>query len=356
MYAIRSATTAIIALCLALCVAACSQPAAEVKQEPMPVRVASATSGPGAPTISTNGLIVNKEEMRLSFKVTGVIRRIAVEEGQPVKAGQQLAEIELAEIDAQVEQARVMESKAQRDLERGEKLYAQRLISLGQVQDLRTEAEMARSRLKSTQFNRAHSVITAPADGVVLRKLAEERELISAGQPVLLIGTRQRGYVVRAALADREIVQLKLGDVAEIRMDAYPGQTIAGAVSELASAADEKSGMFQVEVRFAAPVALASGMVARLQLQPASASATTRTYVPIEAVIEGDGDRADVFVVDGAQARRRPIRVAFFTPQAVALEDGLHPGERIVTEGAQYLEDGEDIAILPANAQSVHVK
>ena len=125
-------------------------------------------------------------------------------------------------------------------------------------------------------------MITAPGDGVVLRKLAEERELMPAGQPVLIVGAREGGYIVRAALSDREVVQLKLGDPAEIRMDAYRDQAIAGTLAEIAGASDERSGMFPIEVRFdSVPVALASGLVAKLDLHSPLRARQRLTYVPI---------------------------------------------------------------------------
>jgi multidrug resistance efflux pump len=134
-----------------------------------------------------------------------------------------------------------MSEKAARDLKRGENLYADQVISLEQLQDLRTQAAMAAASYKTAQFNMGYSVITAPRDGVVLRKLVEERELVPAGTPVLVFGESDRGYVVRAALADREIVNVKLGDKGEIRMDAFPGQAMTGTVVEVASAADPRS-------------------------------------------------------------------------------------------------------------------
>jgi RND family efflux transporter MFP subunit len=327
--------------------AGCSSSEVAVEDEPTPVRVEAATVGPAMPAIATNGVVANKDEMRLSFKVTGVIQRIAVEEGQAVKAGQQLAGIELAEIDAQVEQARQAAARADRDLARGEKLVADRLISQQQLQDLRTQAEVARSQLQSAEFNRGHAVIIAPGDGVVLRKLAQERELLAAGQPVLVVGLRSRGYVVRCALADREAVRVRLGDPATVSMDAFPGGTFAAAVTEIAGAADERTGLFPVEIRLDDPPRrLLGGLVARVELYPESTRNAARTYVPIGAVLEGDGDTAAVFVLDGTRVKRREIRVAFFAPRAVALQAGLQPGEQVVTEGALYLQDGETVTVL----------
>jgi multidrug efflux system membrane fusion protein len=334
--------------------AACSQQAQHEPVRPTPVRVQSATTGPATPPIATNGIVATKDEMRLSFKVGGVIRTIHVQPGDQVKKGQRLAEIELTEVNAQVEQARQLASKAQRDLERGERLYNDQVISLEQLQDLRTQAGVQQAALRGAEFNRGYSVITAPGDGVVLGKLAEERELVPAGQAVLILGAREGGYIVRAALSDRDVMQLQLGDPAEIRMDAYPGQAVAGTLAEIARAAEQRSGMFPIEVRFdSVPVQLASGLVAKLRLHPSAARVTRLTYVPISAVVEGDGDRASVFVVDGDKVKRRPVRVAFIAPREVALAEGLKPGERVVTDGALYLEDNERIEVVQDGARVV---
>jgi RND family efflux transporter MFP subunit len=340
-------TTLTLISLTSLLLAGCGSSAQETAPKPTPVRVQSATTGPATPAIATNGLVAPKDEMRLSFKVGGVIKSIRVQEGSEIKQGQSLAEIELTEVNAQVEQARQMDEKARRDLERGERLYGDQVISLEQLQDLRTQAAMAQAQLQSAAFNRGYATISAPSDGVVLRKLAEEREVVPAGQPVLIVGGKQRGYVVRAALSDREIVQLKLGDPAEIRIDAFPQQTIGGTIAEIAGAADARTGLFPIEVRFdSVPVALASGLVAKLNLYPASSRTHRLTYVPIASVVEGDGDRASVFIVSGDHVKRRPIRVAFIAPQAVAIADGVQPGERVVTDGALYLQDNERIEIV----------
>ena len=346
-----TALAVIVLLTYGLALTGCSSSVAGSAANHTSVHVAAATAGPASPAILSNGVVANKDEMRLSFKVAGVIKSIHVEEGETVHAGERLAEIEQTEINAQLEQARALAEKAQRDLARGERLYADEVISLEQLQDLRTAAATARAQLQGVQFNRGYSVITAPADGVVLRKLAQERELVPAGQAVLVVSAHGRGYVVRAALADRELVQLKLGDPAEVRLDAYAGRLLHGTLSEIAGAADEKTGLFPVEVRLESPAAaLASGLVAKLRLAPAAGRARTLTYVPIGAVVEGSGDAASVFVVDGTRARRRAVRVAFIDPSGVALAAGVAPGERVVTDGALYLEDNDPVDIVSAAA------
>jgi multidrug efflux system membrane fusion protein len=329
----------------------CGRNDAPEPAKPTPVRTELASHGPAVPPIDTNGIVVTKHEMRLSFKVGGVVRRIHVKEGDVVKQGQRLAEIELTEVSAQMEQAKQLAAKAERDLSRGENLYADQVISLEQLQDLRTQAAMADAQFKSAQFNLGYSTITAPRDGTVLRKLVEERELVPAGTPVLLFGESDRGFVVRAALADREIVNVKLGDKGEIRMDAFPGQAMTGTIVEVASAADANSGMFPIEVQFdSAPPRLVSGLVARLRLAPVT-SGPPLTYVPMAALVEGNGDRASVFVIEGGKALRRDVRVAFITADSIALESGLASGETVITDGALFLENGEAVEVLRDTSQ-----
>jgi RND family efflux transporter MFP subunit len=332
--------------------AGCNSAAKDVPLAPTPVRVAVATTGPAAPTIRTNGLLANRDEIRLAFKVGGVIKRLAAAEGEPVRKGQKLAEIEQTEVNAQVEQARQACEKANRDVARGERLYADKVISLEQLQDLRTQAAVAAASLNSAEFNWNYAAIVAPRDGTVLRRLAEEREVVAAGAPVLILGAQDRGFVVRAGLADREIVQVRIGDAVHVRLDALPDTTLDGKVTEIASAADRASGMFGVEVAIdsRAELPLKSGLVAKLTIVPASAHSGSRVYVPIGAIVEGNGRSARLFVLDNDRARARDIEVAFIEGGVVALASGVDAGEQVITDGALYLEDGERVAIFKAAA------
>ena len=343
--------TAVTLLTVAACSPGKPTPAPPVAR----VGVGTVTTGPAVPAVLTNGVIAMREEMRLSFKVAGIIQSIAVREGETVRRGQTLATLELAEIDSQVETARQLADKADRDRERGEQLKADEVISRNELEALRTQAEVARAQLRAAEFNRQHAVIVAPRAGIVMRKLVEEREFVAPGQSVLLLGQLASGYIVRANLADRDVVKLRLGDTAVVTTDAWPGVSLRGRVTEIPGAAGETTGLFEIEAELdPAPVTLVSGLMARIVIEPAAAGAATLPYVPIAAVIEADGDRAAVYVVEDGVARRRAVRVAFIAPQAVALTAGLAPGDRVVTDGALYLQDGERVEIVesPVGAAS----
>ncbi len=342
--------TLITALTLAL--AACSNGNGAINAEAeriVPIKVAVAANGAAAPTIRTTAMLAHKDEMRLAFKIGGVIASISVDEGAAVKAGQVLAELELAEIGSQVEQSRQLLRKAERDLERGERLYRDQVIPLESLQDLKTQRDIAAQALKGTSFNREYAVITAPSDGVVLRKLAQARETVAPGAPVLVLGSVDAGYVLKASLADRDVVQLALGDQAEVGFDALPGTALTAEVTRLPAAADSRTGMFDIELALAATdPRLRSGLVARLALTPASASAATLVRVPIAAILEGDRDRASVFVFDAGKetVSRRAVEVAFIDGDQVALASGLDAGAEVVTDGAAYVEEGKRVRVV----------
>jgi multidrug efflux system membrane fusion protein len=352
---LRATGPTLLGATAALLLAACSgapadKPAAAAQAaatDATPVRIAEATPGPALPPITADGLLAHEDEFRLSFKVGGVVRRIDVQEGEPVRRGQTLAVVDLAEVGAQATQAREAAAKAARDLARGERLHADDVISTTQLEDLRTQDAVARAAVAAANFNLGQSTIVAPRDGVVLRRLAEERETVAPGTPVLVIGARDTGFVLRVALADRDVVSVARGDRATVVTDAHPGREIPARVSEVSAAADPRSGLFPVELALEpGPLRLASGMLARARIVPASVASPPLTYVPVAAVVEGDGRRAAVFVPAGDTVRRREVQVAFLLPGQVALAGGLAPGETVVTDGALYLGDGDRVRIV----------
>ncbi|MBM4222090.1 MAG: efflux RND transporter periplasmic adaptor subunit, partial [Gammaproteobacteria bacterium] len=211
---------------------------------------------------------------------------------------------------------------------------------------LRTNAAVAAATLQEVQFNRDYATIDAPDDGLILHKFVEQRELVQAGQAVLLMGPKSGGYIVRTGLSDRDVVKLRIGDPATVRLDAWPGEILHGKVVELPGAADPANGLFRAEIALEPTrLRLVSGLVVRLRLTPASSKAGSLPSAPFAAVIEADGDRAAVFVASGGIARRRAVQVAFINSNGVAIADGLTAGETVVTDGALYLADGERIRV-----------
>lgn len=334
----------LLLLCLLV---ACSDRQASPMTAPTPVKTATVTEGPAAAPLEVTGIVAVRDELKLSFKVGGIVQRLAVREGDRIRKGQLLAQLDPTEITAQIDQSAQLAEKAERDRQRAETLYAERLIPLEQLQNARTQAQLATSQLRTARFNGQYATITAPADGVVLRRLVEEREIAAAGQVVLMMGRADSGYVVRFGVADRDAVRLRRGQTLELRLDAWPGETFAAEITQIAGAADAASGLFQIEAALAPTTRpLVSGLVGRVRAEIETGGARL-PHVPIGAVLEGHDDRARVFVVEGDVARRRDVHVAFITADSVALRDGVKSGERVIAVGAPYVEDGGRVAVTP---------
>ena len=319
------------------------------------VHVAKVQLSPLGLSVHAVGLLSPKDQARLAFKVGGYIDTLRVEDGQQVHAGQLLAELKRTEIDAGLDQARQNAQKALRDLARGRSLYADGVTTLEQLQDLNTAADLASAALRAAEFNAQHAGIRAPEDGVVLQKLAEVNELVQAGQPVLSLGKAGRGWVVLVGLADRDVVRMRSGDTAHITFDAWPGMSFSGTISTLASAADPATGTFTVEIPVEPGAArFVQGLVAKVQLVPRGVPSVP--VVPIQALIEANGDEAGVFVLDPSPAagqqssgqgvvHRATIRIGRMSGGEVEVRGGLDNGARVVIDGAAFLENGETVRI-----------
>jgi RND family efflux transporter MFP subunit len=336
-------------LLFALALAACSRGRVEaaIARDAIAVRLAPVTLERIARPVTATGLLGPKEEVPLSFKVGGVVGRMWVDEGQVVQVGDTLAALELSEIDAGVTRARSAAEKAERDLVRARRLFADSVATLEQVQNAETGRDVAAAELQAVTFNRRYAVIVAPAAGVILRRNAEPGQLIQAGTAVLTLGSRSRGVVVRAALADRDVVRVWRGDPATVRFEALPDLALQGTVTEIAAAADPATGTYRVEIAVRGAAGLASGLVGQVEIRPRAAR--SMFLVPVEAVLEADGARGTVFVLsaDGRRAERRAVTIGFLTGDRVAVVAGLEGVRSVVTNGAAYLDDGAAVRVRP---------
>lgn len=327
---------------------ACGRSSAELPppDAPQTVRVAEIAREALAPPIHGTGLLGPKEEITLGFKVGGVIARIAVDEGAAVRKGDVLASLELREIDAAVARARAAAEKAERDLARAQRLFADSVATREQVQDAETAADVARAARDAAEFDRRYAVITAPANGIVLRRFSEPGELVAPADAVLRIGSRARGSVVRVGLADRDAARVRPGDPATVRFDVGSGP-VDGRVAEIAAAADPATGTFRVEIAVPGVERLASGLVADVVIRPAGDGPLP--VIPVDAMLEADGDSAVVFVLDeaGSRAVRHGIRIAFLAGDRVAVASGLDDARRVITAGASRVDDGDRVEVLP---------
>ncbi len=313
----------------------------------MAVTVAQVKHEQRSQPIRNSGRISHKNEMRLSFKTGGLIERINVEEGDAVKAGQILATLDLEEINAQQQRAASNHKNATAELERFTKLHKQALVSLQIKQNAQMAYDSAAAELQIANFNKKLSVIRAPANGRILKRFVESNELIQSGQPVFLLASSQQGSVVRVGLIDQDIVKVGVGDPVAIFLDAYPGRTFTGAVSEVALSTDSNAGTFEVEILIDDQgFTLRSGLIARVEITPVSGD--LQYYIPIESVFKADNGLARVFVLDEETRKVNEVSVEIveFLTDEVVVRGSLKASDRVIKLGAPYLTDGSVVSVI----------
>jgi multidrug efflux system membrane fusion protein len=318
-----------------------------VDESAIAVSLTAVKSGDYSLPVNSSGLINTETESRLSFKIPGIISKILVKEGEGVTKGQLLATLDLTEIDAQLAVTKNSLDKSKRDLERGERLYKDSAATLEQIQNLQTAYDVASDNFRITSFNRQYAMIHAPASGKVIKKFVNEGELITPGSSVLMVNTSaQNNWIVRVGLPDIDWVRVKKGDPAMITADAYPGVKFEGEVLAVNEGADPVNGLYQAEVRIKPNgKKLASGLFAKVSITPSGKG--QNITVPIEAIVEGDGKNAFVFVAnaDGKTVKKIPVTVAYLAGNEAVITGGLEGISEVITGGSAFLTEHSTINI-----------
>jgi multidrug efflux system membrane fusion protein len=311
------------------------------------VKITDVTEGDFTLPVVSSGLITTGTESRLSFKAGGIVTSILVEEGQQVTKGQLLATLDQTEIDAQVSQAKNNLDKTRRDFERVERLFRDSAATLEQYQNVKTAFDVANEQSHIATFNKQYSTIHANANGRVIRKFVNEGEQVSGGSPVLVINSADdNDWIVRMGLPDVDWVRVRKGDKAIVKTDAYPGQSFDATVSLINEGADIVSGLYVVEVKISPKGRkLASGLVANVEIIPSERQKLKS--IPIEAVVEGSGTNAFVFVSeDSKSVKKIPVRIAYLSEDRAIIASGLDTISKVITAGSAFLTESSTIKIV----------
>lgn len=323
-------------------------------------------------TVFATGRLSSSEEAKLSFKTGGIIKKIYVREGQTVKKGQLLAELELDEIKAQTQQAQIGQEQAaitienaklalrlaERDYENATGLYQDSVATLEQFQNAEVQLDNARNQLEAAkkgltfseqnvdiaEFNLRHSRIIAPANGVILKKVMEVNELVGPGTPVFLFGSKDKAQVIRVNVTDKDVIFVQLGDEADVSFDAYPNTTFEGTVRELASMADPYTGTFEVEVEVNPNgKRLLTGFIGSVLIK--TQAREELVAVPIDALVGAHEHEGQLFTIQDGKAHSQTVNIFKIDAEQILLSAGLQPGTEVVISGNGYLEENDLVSV-----------
>ncbi len=343
----------ILFACVTMIAASCSVKQEEKKTPDtsvIPVKVMNLEPTGNSASIYTSGQFTTNDEALLSFKTGGVIGRIYVKEGDEVKTGQLLATLNMTEINAQLEVARIAYEKANRDYQRVENLFKDSVATLEQKQNVKTGLEIARQQLAAIEFNREYSQIRAPYGGYVLHKLASEGQVAGPGIPVFQVnGAKSGTWMLKVGVSDKEWTAIKIGDKATVMIAALNNKEFEGEVCRRSEGADPVTGSFNVDVKFSKEKpSVATGMFGKAIIHTSAKNNTATTWaIPYDALLDGDGNTGYVFVTnDGQNAQKIKVVIASMEKDKITIADGLQNAHSIIVSGSAYLTDSSKIKVI----------
>jgi membrane fusion protein, multidrug efflux system len=332
---------------------------------PMPVGAASVAKGDITITLNALGTVTSLATVTVRPQVSGEILRIDFQEGQMVKAGDVLVEIDPRTYRAaydqaigQLERDRATLANAQVDLRRDRALYAQKAVS---EQVLATQAALVRSTaaiVKSDQaaveaaaINLGYTKIRSPVDGRAGLRQVDLGNLIQAGQTTgVVVVTQLQPISVMFALPEDNIDQVmaRVHTGAMLSVDAYDrGQTVKlarGTLATIDNVIDPTTGTIKMRAMFDnTNDELFPQQFVNVRLLVNTLK--NQTWVPASAIERG-AQGAYVYVVrsDNTVAMRG-VTLGPQDGDKVAILKGLNPGESVVTDGADRLRDGSEVVV-----------
>ncbi|RUL73079.1 efflux RND transporter periplasmic adaptor subunit [Dyella choica] len=332
----------------------------------MPVIAQPAQAADGAVAGRFPGEVHARYEMPLSFRVGGQLLERYADPGERVKQGQALAQLDPADANKQLANAKAALEAAEHRLEfatqqhdRDDAQFKQNLISQlqwQQTQDNYASAlagrDQAKQQYELAQNQLRYTTLVADHEGVITSRQAEVGQVLAAGQQVFgfaWMGERE----VYVDVPESRVGGIATGQAAALSLPALPGRAYAAHVREIAPAADAQSHTYLVKltVDHADPL-LQLGMTADVSLQ-AGKAAVAAVIIPATALFH-QGEHPAVWVVNPGDFKLelRPVTVSRYGERDVLLAAGLKAGERIVMQGVHTVSAGEKVTpIAPPHAE-----
>lgn len=323
-------------------------------QGPTPVRAvtigaidASTGMNSAAAGESFAATIHREREATLSFRLPGRLVTSPPREGMRLGAGATVAAIEATPWRAALVRAQAEEDRLSRAAARYATLAPDGAVSDAQAKDARDALAAARAAVAAARYDLSSASLTMPFAGVVLSRRAEIGETVAGGQAVAMVADLSSPLIATAQLPAARAAGLEKGSVAQVTV---PGlaRALAARVIRVGAASDARSGTVAVDLALSGAGALPSGLSASVHFDaPGGAApvATATETIPAEAILDADGARAFVYVIDQqSKAKRVAVGFAGFDDR-MARVSGLPRGAKVITAGAGFVGDGEAVRV-----------
>jgi membrane fusion protein, multidrug efflux system len=197
------------------------------------------------PYVSTNDARVATNILRVApVGVSGVIEKVAVDEGDYVKAGQVLVEIDHSIPYAQMNRAQAKYDQARLELGRQKKLVAMKSSSIRELDNAKANFDISASELSMAKINLENTYLKSPVDGLVIQKIAEAGNVIEPGEVAIIISDVDHAWI-SANIEETHIAKVRIGQPVYITVD--EGGNLTGKVEEITAATASQFSLLPAE-------------------------------------------------------------------------------------------------------------
>ncbi|KPJ97232.1 MAG: hypothetical protein AMS20_17280 [Gemmatimonas sp. SG8_28] len=310
----------------------------------VPVAAVQAQPRDLARTVTVTGPIEPIRSVSVNAQTAGTVLRVLVEEGDRVRSGHLMAELDARETSAQLERARAILANAESAYERAQQLSANGLATQADLDVARSNFEIAEADVEVWSTRLAFSRIGAPVAGIVTAKHVERGSAVSANQAMFEIADDSL-LVVRVRVSELDVVHLEPGKPVTVLLDAYPDAHVDGRIRRVFPSADAGSRLVPVEVALGPTppgIRARPGFLARVEFALDQREAVLS--IPTSAVGVSDVGTY-VYVVDADTLVRRPVETGLTATGWIEIVDGLDAGEFVVSSGHVNLRPGTPVSV-----------
>ena len=365
----KTLSTLAIGLVCALSLSACGSkepPKKDPAAAARTVRVVRVESRAVAGSLTASGSLIPREEAAVTPEVTGYrVARVLVEEGAQVKAGQTLAQLDAALINAQLEQQRALAAQADVQAQQAEAeaarvagLDGQGVLSQEAIEQRRFQARSARATAnaqvaayRDVQVRAKKLAVTAPVSGLVLERAVRPGDQAAGGATPWFRIARDGQIELSADLSEDDLARVRVGQTATVTLPS--GGTAVGRVRIVSPQVDPQTKLGTVRILLPVRSDIRAGGFGRAVFDDATGQGLT---VP-ETAIRYDADGASVMTVGpDNKVKRVNVTTGVRGGGLVTLVKGPPAGARVIENAAAFLLDGDlvkPVEVQPGAAKPV---
>lgn len=318
----------------------------------IPVAARIVETGTLEVTLRASTTLRAREQVEVVPKQGGIISRVLVEEGDRVREGQLLAQLDDEEWRLQAQQAEARARSALDAVERARALRLHDLVPEQEVERLASDARVAESELALARLRVQNAGVRAPIAGTVTRRFVERGQQVNTQNPAFEVADLDN-LEANLAVPERDAARVQVGQVARIVQQEGGPPVAEGEVVRIRPVVDPQSGTVRVTVGVSASsgdAILRPGQFVNMDV--VTESLPDRITLPRTAVLV-DGAAPRVFVVQEGRAVEREVTLGYSRGDRVEVRTGLEPGDTVVIVGQDNLRADAPVRLMELDGRPV---